>query len=230
MLWQSASFAMIQRNEAPMSNAFDQLIPDAQGFLTTLSANNTRDWWGDNKQTYDDKLKSPSLLLLDVLSEDLRRDTGCTVVPKLFRPHRDVRFSKDKTPYQTHLHMMWKLTSGTSRPVAVFFGVSPEYVRIGGGIMDFTKPSLLAWRAAVDRDADAVTGIVSGLSTEGYEMDEPTLKRVPAPFDKEHPNGDLLKHKKVVMSRQMSGVQDLRATLRNGFSQLQPLVRFLHEM
>ncbi|MEP3330424.1 DUF2461 family protein [Sedimentitalea sp.] len=48
-------------------------------------------------------------MLVDQIAHDLGRDTGLTLTPKLFHPHRDVRFSNDKTPHHTHLHMLWNL-------------------------------------------------------------------------------------------------------------------------
>ncbi|MBT8410855.1 MAG: DUF2461 domain-containing protein [Octadecabacter sp.] len=86
---------------------FSTLIADAQTFLRSLAQNNSRDWFHANKPRYDSALRDPALALLDEMTPRLATLTGYAITPKLFRPHRDVRFSKNKTPYKTHLHMMW---------------------------------------------------------------------------------------------------------------------------
>lgn len=88
-----------------MTDRFARLIPDARAFLTELSANNTRDWFTTRKSRYEADLKAPALALLEEGAQAIARITGQMPHTKLFRPHRDVRFSKDKTPYHTHLHL-----------------------------------------------------------------------------------------------------------------------------
>ncbi len=178
-----------------MSDPFSQLIPEARTFLAELSHNNTRDWFTENKPRYEAQLKTPALHLLDLISAHV----GNGVTTKLFRPQRDVRFSKDKTPYNTHLHMLWMLPGSGTRP-ALFFGIGLDYVSVGGGIMGFDKAALTDWRATVDGPfgpelADAINTLIA----KGFRLSEPELKRVPAPYDKEHPHGDLLRRKSLTL-------------------------------
>ncbi|WP_127115242.1 DUF2461 domain-containing protein [Shimia sediminis] len=175
-----------------MSDGFETLVPDARSFLRDLSANNNRDWFLDHKSRYEDQLKAPALALLDVTGAELEKRTGAPVETKLFRPHRDVRFSKDKTPYHTHLHMLW---SGGG--MGWFLGIAPDYVSAGAGVFGFDKSQLTTWREMVDNDGDAIAATLTGLQDKGARLGEPELKRVPAPFDKEHPHGALLRRKGV---------------------------------
>jgi uncharacterized protein (TIGR02453 family) len=181
--------------------AFDTLISDAKSFYTTLHANNTRDWWQDNKETYDIKLKAPALALLDDLTAPLTKLSDTPIKSKLFRPHRDVRFSKDKTPYNTHLHMMWQLDSDAPQNPVFFFGIGQDYVTTGAGMMGFDKPVLMNWRKMADLDTDRIMGIVSAIEDQGFSLREPALKRVPSPYDKDHPAGHLLRMKGLVATR-----------------------------
>ena len=71
-----------------------------------------------NKTVSMTELRDPAKALLEELSPRLASLTGFRVTSKLFRPHRDVRFSKDKTPYTTHLHMMWTVQSGSRQDSA----------------------------------------------------------------------------------------------------------------
>ena len=119
------------------------LITDARAFLTRLNRNNTRDWWQAHKAEYDTGLRDPALALLDKMAPQLARLAGHDITTKLFRPHRDVRFSKDKTPYQTHLHMMWQIESEARQNPVFFFGIGLDYVTAGAGIMGYGY-----WRAA----------------------------------------------------------------------------------
>ena len=108
------------------------LIPTARSFYAALDQDNTKAWWQENRATYDDVLKPGALALLEEMQGPLERITDGPVKTKLFRPHRDVRFSKDKTPYNAHLHLMWSPISDTAP--AIFFGSSPDYLIVGVGI------------------------------------------------------------------------------------------------
>jgi uncharacterized protein (TIGR02453 family) len=206
---------------------FDPMIANAQAFLLDLNANNTRDWWQEHKAIYDAKLKTPAIGLMDALCAPLQRLTGVSVVPKLFRPHRDVRFSKNKTPYNTHLHMMWQVASEAPQNPVFFFGIGLDYVTTGAGMMEFDKPVLNNWRKMVDLDTDRISGIVTGIETQGFSLREPALKRVPSPFEADHPAARLLRMKGVVASRELTGNGTLQKRLEDGFTALWPLNNLL---
>jgi len=186
------------------------LIDDARQFYTALDANNSRDWWLENKDTYDTKLKACALSLLDEMAPRIADISGAQVTTKLFRPHRDVRFSKDKTPYNTHLHMMWALESGARQDPVFFFGIGLDYVTAGAGIMGFDKPVLDDWRKFVDLDTDRILKICNALTSDGASFREPSLKRVPSPYDKDHKAADLLRMKGVVASKELGAIDPSR--------------------
>ena len=174
------------------ADPFATLIFDSRAFLNTLADNNSKDWFAEHKATYESQLKSPALALLDTVSASLEKHTGQVPSTKFFRPHRDVRFSKDKTPYHLHLHMLW-----STPPTGFFFGIGRDYLSVGGGIMRLDKDKLTRWRALVDGINGAkIAAALDDLQTQGARMDSPELKRVPAPFDKDHPQAALLKRKK----------------------------------
>ncbi|WP_299354471.1 TIGR02453 family protein [uncultured Shimia sp.] len=173
-----------------MTDTFDTLVPDARRFLGDLSASNNREWFTANKSYYEADLKAPALAFLDVVGARLEKMTGAPVETKLFRPHRDVRFSKDKTPYHTHLHMLW-----SQGGLNWFFGVAPDYISVGAGVFGFDKDALVRWREAADSNGGAIAAMIATLTDNGARLGEPELKRVPAPFDKDHPHGALLRRK-----------------------------------
>lgn len=199
--------------------SFDTMVPDAVAFLEKLAKNNTRDWFQAHKADYEAAVKRPGIAFADVIAERLEDLTGTAHTPKLFRVHRDVRFSKDKTPYHTHLHLLWSSGSGPG----FFFGASPDNVTAGCGAMGFDKRALERYRQYVDTKGDAVADMLSDLVSAGYRLDDPELKRVPAPYDKAHLHSDLLRRKSLVVWRDVSGKGSPEARVLDAFSRLLPV-------
>ena len=207
-----------------MSNA---LISTAQTFYAALSDNNNKEWWAQNRATYDDTLKPAALALLDDLAPKLAHITDTPVTPKLFRPHRDVRFSKDKTPYKTHLHMMWTLDVPARQAPVFFFGIGVDYVSAGTGIMVFDKPVLEDWRKFVDLDTTRVNQIIGAVEAQGFALRDPALKRVPSAYPADHPAARLLRMKGCVASKDIGTPTDMSRALLDAFKDLAPLVALL---
>lgn len=204
--------------------ATENLIPDAQRFYTALAKTNTREWWQANKATYDTQLKAPAQSLLADLTPLLAEMADAPVTSKIFRPHRDVRFSKDKTPYTTHLHMMWQIQSDGHQKPVFFFGIGVDYVTVGAGMMGFDKPMLATWRTFADLDHPRINGILSDITSQGYALREPALKRIPPAFGKDHPAGDLLRRKGLVASQDIGHpTTALPDALLSHFNTLWPL-------
>lgn len=205
----------------------DTLVADARAFLGELADNNTRAWFQANKARYEARLRGPSLALLDRVSAAWGRQIGASLSPKLFRPHRDVRFSKDKTPYHTHLHMLW----GEANGPAWFLGIAPGYVTAGGGWMGFDRDRLERWRAAAaGSDGAELQRLLSGFPGR---IDPPELKRVPAPYDKDHANGDLLRRKSFALWRDIesdASTLGLEPATLAAFTSVRPLLDHLRGM
>lgn len=220
-----------------MSDPFARLIPEATQFLADLAANNSRDWFLENKARYDDTLKTPAKMLLDQVAQEIGRKTGTIPTTKLFRANRDVRFSKDKSPYHLHLQMLWTLPGLTdvpgARPVALFFGIEPDSVTAGGGIMGFDKADLITWRTALDGawGEDFATTLQQA-TTLGFKLGDPDLRRIPAPFDADHPRGHLLRRKGLTMWRQIPTENSNAPTsaLLSTFDDLRPVLTSLSQM
>ncbi len=216
-----------------MSDDFTALIDRANAFFTDLGANNTREWFTEHKQRYQDDVRKPAELLCDLLAEDLSRDLDQKLAPKLFRIHRDVRFSKDKTPYKEHLHMMWRPVG--DGPVW-FFGAAPDYLIVGCGKMQMDKPMLDRFRAAVDRDGAALQAALDKIATiPGAKVGDAgaaPLKRAPKPFAADHPQADLLKRKALTVSVPLEvdwRDRGLIAAIRSGIGTLRPVGDWMTE-
>lgn len=199
------------------------LIEDAQSFLAELAQNNTRDWFAEHKIRYDTRLKRPAELLVAQVARWLEDREG-QIRGKLFRPQRDVRFSEDKTPYHVHLHMMWSRADGR----VWMFGISPSYVTAGTGVMSFDAQRLEAYRTAVAEAPGA--DLAQVLEALGGRMDPPELKRVPGPWAGDHPRGDLLRRKGLLLwddTLAKAKTADLRAALQDSFARMQPVQDWL---
>ena len=202
------------------------LYSDARAFLAELARNNNRDWFGANKDRYDSLLKRPAERLMADLAPVLERQAGTTLRRKLFRPHRDIRFTEDKTPYHSHLHLMWSHPDGR----VWMFGLSPDYATAGAGIMQFAPQAMDRWRAALDADGATLQAM---LARGGWRLDPPELKRVPAPFAADHPQEALLRRKGAVIWRDGldDGLQtDPVATLAQAFADMGPVLGWLERI
>lgn len=201
---------------------FERLVPEAVAFFDALAANNTRSWFAENKARYEREVKRPAEALLDTVAARLEAATGTAPAAKLYRIHRDVRFSKDKTPYNTHLHMQW---CDTATGVCHLFGVARSHVCAGVGVMGFDPAGLERWRDRVAGPQGADVALrVAALAGAGFRCDAPELKRVPAPHAPDHPRADLLKRKGMVLWHDLSAAEAARplAALEEVFGALAP--------
>lgn len=202
-------------------------------FMKELHANNTREWFAENKKVYESVYKAPALAFADILSAELQSLTGDIHTPKLFRIHRDVRFSKDKTPYNTHLHISFTPEHGAETPPCWFFGLDTTSLSLGVGIFGFNPEELDAFRKRVaSKDGEKVASTLKKMATAGARIGEPALKRVPSGYPKDHPNEALLRYKGLTAWRD---VGDEKEALNHGlvnmcqteFKRLKPLYDLL---
>lgn len=218
-----------------MSDGFAEMIARANGFFAELAANNSKDFFEPRKEFYRDEIRKPAELLGDLMAEDIARHTGQPHGPKVFRIHRDVRFSKDKTPYNAHLNILWARPGEGVTP-AWFFGSAPDYIILGMGVMGLDGDALAAYRNLVDRQGDILTDAMAlaeaktGARLSDWGPDP--LKRVPKPFDADHPHADLLRRKSFALSADLPedwAQQGLLSTLNAMIPAFLPTWRLLEK-
>lgn len=210
-------------------NGFDK---QAVAFLQSLQANNTRDWFNDHKKDYERFLKHPAAEFSANICAELEALTATPISHKVFRIHRDVRFSKDKTPYNCHLHISFVPEYEGATPPAWFFGLETNRLVLGAGLFGFDKEQLGHYREKVAYDAKSLTRVLTPLLNSGYTQPEPELKRVPSGYDKAHPEAELLKRKGLTLWHSFDNTEV--ATSKNvvdvcmqHFAALHPLVTWL---
>jgi uncharacterized protein (TIGR02453 family) len=200
--------------------AFDGISIAALDFYEDLEADNSKAFWQAHKHIYDESVKAP----LEALAEALAKDFGA---PKFFRPYRDVRFSKDKTPYKTH-QGIWFGESST------YVQVSASGLMLAGGYWHTESPQVARFRRAVDDDlpGSALEKAIAAVERKGFAVGGDQLSRVPAGFDKEHPRGELLRYK-TLTARRDYGAPDWLTTTRTkteivkGWKAIGPLTSWL---
>ncbi|MBE9636504.1 DUF2461 family protein [Salipiger mangrovisoli] len=152
--------------------------PQARRFLSELEANNDRAWFNANKQRYDTEVKRPAELMMAQITPDLEVLSGDRPRPKLFRPHRDVRYSDDKLPFHTHLHALWSLPDGR----AWYFALSKDYATAGAGLLTFDARQMLAWQAALmGREGDELERIIARSGARIDPAPDPGTEVPPGP-------------------------------------------------
>ncbi|WP_068115464.1 DUF2461 domain-containing protein [Tropicimonas marinistellae] len=201
-------------------------------FLRDLARNNERSWFVANKARYDLSVKDPSVAVAEMIASDLAEAYGQPFRSKIFRIHRDLRFSKDPTPYNTHVHMSFVPDGAQDAVAAWLLGLSPTYFTLGCGAMVFARPALGKFRESVAGPAgEHFAAVLSELRIDGIRLSEPELKRVPAPWPKDHPSAGLLRHKGLVGwidAEPEDGLgPGMREATRAGFARLSPLFELL---
>ena len=155
---------------------------EALVFYEGLEADNTKAYWTDHKAVYERAVREP----LDALLAELAPEFGTA---KVFRPYRDVRFSKDKSPYKTAAAAVLEGDG------SLYLQLGADGLYVGGGYWHTETDQVQRLRAAVDDDRSgrALQAVLDGLA--GWEVMGERLKRVPKPYAPDHPRADLLVHK-----------------------------------
>jgi uncharacterized protein (TIGR02453 family) len=177
-------------------------------FFKALAKNQNRDWFAAHRDEYEAGWLAPMKALLAEVRAKLAPRYGHEEIaaPKVFRIHRDVRFSKDKSPYKTHIGGYLGVEGSGAGPS----GAAALYVHVGAGelfvcagqyMMDGDQ--LKRFRAAV---VDAKRGselakLLATLGRAGFTVDShEQTQRVPRGFDPDHPRADLLRRKGLIVA------------------------------
>jgi uncharacterized protein (TIGR02453 family) len=172
--------------------AFTGFPEAAFDFYDDLEIDNTRSFWEAQKATYDVAVRAPMVALTEALAAEFGG-------AKVFRPYRDVRFAKDKTPYKTHQGAFVAAAPATGWYVEI---AAPGF-RVGGGFYHAESADLARIRVAIaeDRRGTELQELLATLVSEGFELGGDRLKTSPRGYDAAHPRIDLLRHKSLVLGR-----------------------------
>lgn len=164
----------------------------ALDFYDDLEVDNTKSFWGAHKHVWQESVQTPMKALMAALEPEFGS-------AKVFRPYRDVRFAKDKTPYKTHQGAF----VGVAPATGWYFEISPRGTRVGGGFYDADGPRLAAIRDAMadEKTGKALDRLLRRLEKDGFEVGGDQLKTSPRGYGTDHPRIHLLRHKQLFVGR-----------------------------
>lgn len=202
-------------------------------FLNKLKENNNRDWFNGHKPRFiaeQDKVK----VFYAALKEKLNIHDEIEKL-KVFRIYRDVRFSKDKTPYKTHFGGHFVRATKRNRG-GYYLQISPGESFLAGGFWAPNKEDLMRIRKEFEMDSSEIRAIIKNDNfVQNFEkLEGETLKSAPRGFDKTHPDMDLIKMKQFIVTRSFTDDEVLSSNFLNEvdktFKSMRPFLDYMSEI
>ena len=188
-------------------------------FYEGLEADNSKTYWTDHRAMYDECIKAPMEALLAELAPEFGE-------AKFFRPYRDVRFAKDKTPYKTHAGAVVHGAGGGG----LYVQISAAGLLLGGGAWRLETDQVQQMRRAIDDDhlGPALEDELAGLRKASWEIGGNPVKTRPHGYDSEHPRLELLRFRTLSAARDYGDQpwltsRDALSRVRRGWRRLAPL-------
>jgi len=205
-------------------------------FLKQLKENNNRDWFNANKDEYlkqhQNTIEFADALLLEMNKHDnIETATG---KKSLYRIYRDVRFSKDKSPYKSNWAGAFKRATKQLRG-GYYFHIQPGNSMVGGGFWGPNKDDLLRIREDIASDASELRKVINSKSFKKTfgTLQGNQLKTSPKGFNKEHPDVDLLRYKQFIIAKKFTDKEvlspDFYKMVSNTFKEMRPFFDYMSE-
>ena len=220
--------------------------PAALTFLRSLKRNNSREWFQAHRDDYEREVRAPLVALveeIDVRLAELAPEIVGDPKRSLFRIHRDVRFSSDKSPYKTNA-ACWFYHGDAGRGVGsttphggagFYFHMEPGGSMLGGGIWMPPRPTLTRLREQIDERHASLRRILRDPTLRkrfGGLDASAMLTRMPRGYRDDHPGADLLRHQSFTVGREMTDAEllspRLADVLARDYARLVPLVRWFN--
>lgn len=197
----------------------------ALDFYDDLEMDNTKSFWEAHKAVYTESVKAPMVALTDALEKDFGK-------AKVFRPFRDVRFAKDKTPYKTNQGAF--VAAGPA--CGWYVEISARGVRTGAGFYDASSADLARIRESIAHEATGtqLERILAKLAKAGFTIGGDRLKTSPRGYDADHPRIELLRHRSLTVGHdygfdKVIHSEALVGAVRKDWKAAQPLVEWVAE-
>ncbi|HEX4621697.1 MAG TPA: DUF2461 domain-containing protein [Myxococcaceae bacterium] len=215
-------------------------------FFRGLKTHNTKSWFEVHRTDYEQQVRAPMQALIEEMDVRLARlAPEITGDPKrsMFRIYRDIRFSKDKSPYKTHAACWFRHRDAEARVgseaegggAGFYFHLAPGASFVGAGMWMPPRSILNRVRDAIAEKTAGFERVVRDrgfLRRYGGLDDEAMLKRMPRGFPETHPAARWLRYQSFTAGRELRDTQvtsaRLAAQLEEDFARLLPLVRWLN--
>lgn len=188
-------------------------------FYADLADNNDKSWFDAHRGDYEAYALEPARGFVVAMGEQLRKlapniMADPRINKSIFRIYRDTRFSKDKTPYKTHLAIWFPIRQNGAKfdfP-GYYFHLEPGNLMLGAGIHGFSKPLLKAYRDAVvdPEQGPALVQAMKAVTGKGYNIGEKTYKRVPRGYDPGHELAELLLYSGLTTGKDLGMPDEIR--------------------
>jgi uncharacterized protein (TIGR02453 family) len=198
-------------------------FPDAAlDFYDDLEIDNTKSFWEKHKPVYTESVRQPMTALCAALAPEFGD-------AKVFRPYRDVRFAKDKTPYKTHQGAF----AAAGPATGWYVEISARGLRVGAGFYEASGERLATIRDAMadDKSGPQLQRVLRKLEKAGFEISGERLKTSPRGYAADHPRIALLRHKQLFAGKSFGfeGLDspDVLDRVRDEWRALRPLVEWV---
>jgi len=198
---------------------------EAFEFYEHLAADNTRAFWADHKDEYARDVRQP----LQELADSIAPDFGPA---HLYRPYRDMRFSRDKTPYKDHQGCVFEADNG----LGWYLQVSAVGFMVAGGWHSSTPVQVKRYREHIlESGAVDLRAAMRAVTRSGFEIDGERLKTRPRGVAEDSPDLDLLRHRTLHATRMWEpaawmGTRRLQTTVHKAFEKMRPMLVVLADI
>jgi len=221
------------------SRGFSAFPKEGLQFLRNLQRNNNREWFLDHKTIYEQYVKQPISDLIEALGAEFQRfapEMVSTLKVSAYRIHRDTRFTKDKSPYKTHVAAVFPHSRlGKHEGAGFYLHIAPKELLIGGGLYMPIPEDLSGVRQKIAEDPAGFMKVILAARFKKLfgEVRGDQLSRVPRGFSPDHPAAGFLKYKNFLASRtfppEVATSSRFYRTVVETFKAMLPFVRFLNE-
>jgi uncharacterized protein (TIGR02453 family) len=172
---------------------FTGFTKDTPRFFKELGANNNSAWFNANRSRYEAAVKKPAHALMEDLLAGMKKALPEVNQGKVMRINRDIRFSRDKSPYKTHVAMLlWDDKMSGPGASYLYFHLGADKLILGSGVHEFEGAHRAAFRQALvhPKKGAEFSRIVAKL--KAYELGDKFYKKIPKGFDPAHKNAEYL--------------------------------------
>lgn len=194
--------------------------PNALGFFKALAFHQSRDWFEANRALYEEEARAPMMALIEDLAERFAKE-GLLLTGdgkrSLFRLNRDIRFSKDKSPYKTHLGAVMTRSGAKGEAGLLYLHISPEGCFVAAGFHLPEPAQLLMIRKTIQAKPASYAAMNKALAKGKLRLGEDgaRLKRMPKGFEKhkDTPLADAFLRKSFIVEEALAEKEILRPAL-----------------
>jgi uncharacterized protein (TIGR02453 family) len=216
------------------------LQPSTLKFLKDLKKHNNKPWFEEHRSLYEEAKEDFNQFIQGLIDLHGKKDAGIKTLKAkecIFRINRDVRFSKDKSPYKSNLGASINRGGKKSVFAGYYFHCEPGQSFVGGGMWMPTPPHLKKIRQEIDYCLDEFKKIVESkkfksVYGELYRGEDASLVKVPQGFEKNNPAADYLRLKSFIAMKSLKDTdlssKDLLKKCGEAFETLQPLLAFMN--